>query len=240
MEYYSSSSLKTEGKRALEGKWQTAILVCFVPQLISLLVNMFNMIGRQTGTFVFQELVFQGVSFATNVPVNSGAVLWTAIILLVNIFLVPSLSMGVYSYFMAIHRGQNPTWGQVFSQLPRWWRNVRLSLAVGLMVVLGTVLFVVPGVLAALAYALSYYLVIDDPQMGVVAGMGASREMMKGKKMFYLVLNLSFIGWSLLISMADVFIGGSVIGLVVVTIANLFLQVYLQSTMAAFYNYIKN
>lgn len=235
MDMYGASAFKTQGKKALEGKWQTAIIVCFVSQLISMLTTMVTVIGRRTGFFEFYTYTFQGLVLPTNVPANQGAIIWMIAIQLVNIFIIPSLTMGVYAYFTAIQRGENPSWRIVFSQLPHWWRNVRMFLAMGLFIFLWSMLFIFPGIVAAISYTLVPYLLLDHQSMGVMEGIRTSKNMMQGKKGFYFFLSLSFFGWMLLISFAEVFFGATVVGIAVIQIANLFLQVYMQSTYAAFY-----
>ena len=60
-----------------------------------------------------------------------------------------------------------------------------------------SLLFVIPGIIMALAYSMVAYIIIDTDKTGVDA-MKESRAMMKGYKWNYFVFGLSFIGWILL------------------------------------------
>lgn len=70
----------------------------------------------------------------------------------------------------------------------------------------GTILLAVAAALLLLAgelwiamrYALSIYLLIDDPQMGVVESLRVSREKMKGNKGRLFYISLSFLGMGML------------------------------------------
>ena len=66
---------------------------------------------------------------------------------------------------------------------------------------LWTLLLIVPGIIKAFAYALVPYLLSDDKykDLGYREVLKKSEEMMNGHKMDYFVLNLSFIGWYLLV-----------------------------------------
>ena len=61
-----------------------------------------------------------------------------------------------------------------------------------------SLLFAIPGIVKAYAYSMSYYILNDHPEMTANEAVTASKEMMKGHKGELFVLDLSFIGWSLL------------------------------------------
>ena len=67
-------------------------------------------------------------------------------------------------------------------------------------IVLWCLLLIVPGIIKAIAYALVPYLLADEKykDLGYREVLKKSEEMMKGHKMDYFVLCLSFIGWFLL------------------------------------------
>ena len=69
-----------------------------------------------------------------------------------------------------------------------------------LFVSLWTLLLVIPGFVKACAYSQTMYILAEDPSIGPMAAIKQSQEMMKGHKMEYFKLCLSFIGWSILAS----------------------------------------
>ena len=79
------------------------------------------------------------------------------------------------------------------------WVNILIAtILVTIIVTACTLLFVVPGIIMALAYTFVTYLVVDTDVSGSDA-LSKSREMMKGYKWDYFVFVLSFIGWYLLV-----------------------------------------
>jgi len=80
------------------------------------------------------------------------------------------------------------------------WVNLLIAgLVSSLLIGLGFVLFVVPGIILALAYTFVNFVIIDS-KLSAIDALKKSREMMKGYKWNYFVFGLSFFGWLLLIA----------------------------------------
>lgn len=77
-------------------------------------------------------------------------------------------------------------------------RLIGLGLLEGLFIFLWSLLFVIPGIIAAYRYRMARYLLIDRPEMSVSECLRVSKQMMHGHKWECFVLDLSFIGWWLL------------------------------------------
>ena len=93
-----------------------------------------------------------------------------------------------------------------------------MSLVVGLL----TLLLIIPGVIASMAFYLTPYILKDNPELSILDALRLSRKMMHGHKMQLFCLQLSFIGWGLL-------------NLLTLGIGTLWLLPYMTTTMAAFY-----
>lgn len=63
-----------------------------------------------------------------------------------------------------------------------WWRFLVLSIAVGLTILVGLLLFIVPGIIFVRRYFLSQYVLIDQ-DLGTGESMRASNELSKGRSM---------------------------------------------------------
>ena len=105
------------------------------------------------------------------------------------------------------------------------------SLFVGLPVAYGftilwSLLLVIPGIIKSYSYAMTSFILKDEPEMKNNAAIEKSMAMMEGNKMKLFMLDLSFIGWAILC----IFTLG--IGL-------LFLQPYVAISRAAFYEDLK-
>ncbi len=91
---------------------------------------------------------------------------------------------------------------------------------------LWTLLLVIPGIIKAIAYSQTFYILAEDPTISSEAAINKSMAMMDGHKMDYFVLMLSFIGWALL-------------SILTLGIGFLFLMPYIQVTSANFYLNLK-
>ncbi|MCI8593788.1 MAG: DUF975 family protein, partial [Oscillospiraceae bacterium] len=84
------------------------------------------------------------------------------------------------------------------------------GVAVGLIIILYVALLV--GVLYfILRYVLTDCALFDDPEAGSLAAIRRSKELMQGRKLEYVVLALSFLGWAILVGLLSA-IGGAIGG----------------------------
>ena len=69
-----------------------------------------------------------------------------------------------------------------------------LNLFMALFIWLWSLLFIVPGIIAAYRYRLAPYLMAENPNLGIREAVNMSKELMAGHKWRLFCLNLSFIG----------------------------------------------
>lgn len=101
-----------------------------------------------------------------------------------------------------------------------------LGLVNSVFIALWSLLFVIPGIIKALSYSMSYYIMAENPEM---SGEDARREsimMMNGNKMRLFKLHFSFIGWYLL-------------SMITLGILLFWVVPYVQAATAVFYEEIK-
>lgn len=66
---------------------------------------------------------------------------------------------------------------------------------IALFVFLWSLLLVVPGIIAAIRYSQSFFILKEHPEYGIRQCVNESKKMMKGNKGNYFIMMLSFIGW---------------------------------------------
>ncbi len=64
---------------------------------------------------------------------------------------------------------------------------------------LWALLLVIPGIIALFAYAMTFYILADNPSMGPRQAISKSKELMHGNKWKYFRLCLRFAGWGILL-----------------------------------------
>ncbi len=94
------------------------------------------------------------------------------------------------------------------------------------------------GVRAAYGYMMAPVMVADDPERKLLATLKESRKVMHGKRMLLFSLEASFIGWALLVNLGQSLVEGLfgvVIGMTLGMFCTLFVQVYRDGAIVAFY-----
>ena len=75
--------------------------------------------------------------------------------------------------------------GDVFTGFERYGKALGLFLFRGLFIVLWSLLFIVPGIIAAIRYSQAFFILADDPNKGIRQCMDESKMMMRGNKAKY-------------------------------------------------------
>ena len=87
---------------------------------------------------------------------------------------------------------------QLVSYFPHWKNAICLALLRFLYVFLWSLLFIIPGIIAAYNYSMSSYILTENPDMSASEALRRSKEMMDGNKWRLFCLEMSFIGWAFL------------------------------------------
>ena len=87
----------------------------------------------------------------------------------------------------------------IIETVKKKWLNILIaSVVMGVIIFVGLILFVIPGIILAFTFAMVLYLIIDE-DIEPMEALKKSKDMMKGHKFEYFVFGLSFIGWFLLV-----------------------------------------
>ena len=114
----------------------------------------------------------------------------------------------------------------VFSGFDRLKTAICANLLMYIRVLIGTVFFIIPGILMAYSYSMVNYVIADNPDMTAREALRESKRIMKGNRWRLFCLCLSFIGWMFL-------------GIFTLGIALLWVIPYQQASVAAFYKEAK-
>jgi uncharacterized membrane protein len=154
-------------------------------------------------------------------------IMMVANVLLLFLVMVP-LGIGYYQAFKVLFTdGDNKLTANCFRlSFGNYFKNVAAYLLMCLFIFLWTLLLIIPGIIKALAYSMTPFILKDFPELSVNQAINLSQKMMKGHKFDYFWLGLSFIGWILL-------------GLLTLGIGYIWLIPYMYTSYAAFYEEVK-
>ncbi len=118
-------------------------------------------------------------------------------------FLGVLLLYGPLTYgYIAYLRAQNDNKVQDFSLLFKGFNNFVETMVAGLLytliIIVGTILLIVPGIIAALGLSMTFFIMVERPGITGVEALKMSWEMMMWHKWEFFEHNLRFIGWMLL------------------------------------------
>jgi len=107
---------------------------------------------------------------------------------------------------MNISRGEEFSIEQLFDGFKDFLRAFIAGLLIGIFVLLFTLLLIVPGIIVAICFSMTFFILLEDSSISAWDAMKKSKEMMEGYKMTFFCLNLRFLGW-ILISILTLGIG---------------------------------
>lgn len=109
------------------------------------------------------------------------------------------VAFGLITTLVKCIRNESERWfADAFGGFRRPFGLLWLTALMTLKIFLWTLLFVIPGIIAAFRYALAWYVKAEDPEMGANACLKRSGEIMKGRKWKLFRFSLSYAGWVLL------------------------------------------
>ncbi|MBQ3378509.1 MAG: DUF975 family protein [Clostridia bacterium] len=188
------AEMKRNAKASLKGRWGLAIGVTVLFTAIILILSWIVQMPFKEELDLYTYYMLNGIEFEPDPAVMSGYYILTIIMDIV----ISPIVIGVMVVFMRISRGQEARVGDMFTPISRFLKIAGLFLLVFIKTFLWTLLFIIPGIIAAYRYSMAFYIMAENPDIGIVEAIERSKVMMKGNKWRLFVLQLSFIGWMLL------------------------------------------
>ena len=170
----SITNYKNRALSALENKWGNFVLI----------------------TFVYGFII--GITQILSGDKDSPAILH--LIGLVLFILALPLTWGFQTLFLGAVRGGEATAKDMFEGYNKelFSRVLTTTLLYYVYVFLWSLLLLIPGCIKSYSYAMTPYILKDDPEMKNNAAIEESMRMMDGHKLELFLLDLSFIGWAIL------------------------------------------
>lgn len=214
----SGSDYRLKARQVLSGAWGPSILAALIAALLGASLTG-GSISFNIRSDDLQKLFSHSRAFLSFLLFFGS---FAGFLGLAQFILGGTIKLGYCRFLLKQHDGGNPEIADLFSQFDRFGNGFCLALLQTIFIVLWSLLFVIPGIVAAYSYSMAQFIMLENPEMRPMEALRASKQMMYGHKMDLFLLNLSFIGWSILC----VFTLG--IGL-------LWLNPYMNAAYAAFY-----
>jgi len=107
-------------------------------------------------------------------------------------------NLGLSLFTLNLARGREAKIDQIFEGFKNFSTAFAAYLLSGLFILLWSTLLIIPGIIAALSYSQTFFIIADDPSLRAMEAIDKSKAMMDGHKSRLFVLCLIFLGLSLL------------------------------------------
>ena len=216
----TSSELRAIARRNLEGTWGISVGIALVAALLGGLI-----VG--TGSNI-------NFNFNEDTVRNLPPIFWTVLLPLVSVagllgivsfILGGTVELGYAKFLLKQYDRKQLQFSDLFSQFERFGTGFAQKFLRTLFTVLWSLLFIIPGIVKGLSYAMTPFILEEHPEMTASEAIKASMRLMDGHKMDLFILGLTFIGWQILACLT-------------MGIGFLFLNPYMNAAYAAFYRSI--
>ena len=145
---------------------------------------------------------------------------------ILSLLLAGPLQLGISIYFLNIVYNQPATIENLIEGFKPLLRVLLVYLIISITTLFGILLLIVPGIIIALGLSMSYYILIEKPELTIEEVLKESWRLTDGYKLELIVLHLRFIPWYLL-------------GLLCFFVGIFVVLPWHQLTLANYYKYLK-
>ncbi|MBR1705255.1 MAG: DUF975 family protein [Bacteroidales bacterium] len=243
----TNQDFKNAALAALKGNWAKAVLLTVIYlAVVSVAVGPYSASAVRLQTYTQEHLSYsasRGIGQALSQAMSQTVALasdpayqslqrqsngTSGVMYLLLIFVMLPLGVGVANAFLRLLRNGDDALVQnaVGIATKGYWHKVWGMLLMEIFIALWSLLLVIPGIIKAFSYAMTPYILEENPELSANEAIDRSRYMMKGHKFDLFWLYLSFIGWFIL-------------AFLTLGIGFLWLQPYVYTSVAAFYEEVK-
>lgn len=159
---------------------------------------------------------FGGISFNFNTDTNSNflyfntnkelyififVVIAICIAAICSAFIIAPFTLSRHYVYLKVARGENVRFVDAFYGFKDYFSALKLYFLTNIYVLLWLCLFIIPGIVASYKYLFAFHYLADNPGASARECIRRSKEITNGYKRTLFALDLSFIGWNLLVSM---------------------------------------
>jgi uncharacterized membrane protein len=168
----NNSAIRASARKMLSGNWLNPILA----GLSIIAVQLISMVLQAILPTVLSPILALAVFLGATAPI----------------------SFGIIMFYLKFVRGKNPEPAEVKEGYQFWSKSIIAMFLVSLYTWLWSLLLIIPGIIKACSYSMTYFILIDNPDLTPSEAITKSKEMMNGYKSQFFFLGLSFIGWIIL------------------------------------------
>ena len=209
-----NSDLTAQAREALSGNWGTAVAFTFLYGIIMQSFQALNQFSSLFPRFMSRESAAIALVVAMFFSIV-GSYIFAGV-----------FQLGLSRFYLDIIRGDVQGIGRLFYGFKFFWKAAGTYLLMMLIILAWTLLLIIPGIMATFSYSMTFYVLADNPEIGISEALARSKRIMKGNRWKLFSLYCRFIGWFLL-------------ALLTCGIGILWVQPYMLTATAAFYEDVR-
>ena len=233
-----AADFRSIARNALKGKWGIAVVAGLIASLLGVIgANGPELkVELNEGTFnaslqMFGQDVISSIRGIGILNIVAGVAVYLAIIAVIvgiSLFILGSIVEVGYMKFNLdlVDRQKEAEIGTMFGYFQFWKTTACARFLQSVYVLLWSLLFVIPGIIARYSYAMTSYVLAEAPDLTASEAIERSKQMMSGNRWRLFCVQISFIGWDILSALLTFGIG------------SLWITPYKQAATAAFYREI--
>ena len=194
-----NNQIMKEAQESLKGKWGISIATCLIAGVITIMITIL-------GGYLINE------DWGGN---------------LLSLFVTPPIGVGLALFFLNIHSGNKLEIKTIFNPFNDVWLNSVLAYFMMIVIILiGFLLFFIPGVIATLMFSQVLYIIAEDNEIDPYNALVKSKKMMDGNKwkLFKIILRILLL---------------AIVCILTLGIGFIWLAPYQNAVYAKFYNVLK-
>lgn len=228
-----SSKIREIARRSLEGNWKQVFVGAFI--YFIMLSGISSILGYFFTTVRYIQLA-TGHYLPVEINYASG----------VYEFLVSGpLMCGLMMFLLTYFRTKKIDYRLNFEGFSMFGKAFVLFLLYSVKIFLWSLLFGIPGIIAAYRYSQCFYLRVEHPDWTATECINESKRLMRGNKAKLFCLQLSFIGWYFLAGFAvgiiTYFEVPGILGVIILIIGSIptvIVDLYCNTALTAFYEIV--
>ena len=194
-----NNQIMKEAQESLKGKWGISIAACLIAGVITIMITIL-------GGYLINE------DWGGN---------------LLSLFVTPPIGVGLALFFLNIHTGNKLEIKTIFNPFKDVWLNSVLAYFMMIVIIIiGSILFIIPGIIASLMFSQVFYIIAEDNKIDPYNALVKSKKMMDGNKwkLFKIILRILLL---------------AIVCILTLGIGFIWLAPYQNAVYAKFYNVIK-
>ena len=194
-----NNQIMKEAQESLKGKWGISIAACLIAGVITIMITIL-------GGYLINE--------------NWGGNL-------LSLFVTPPIGVGLALFFLNLHDGNKLEINTIFNPFKDVWLNSVLAYFMMIVIIIiGSILFIIPGIIASLMFSQVFYIIAEDNKIDPYNALVKSKKMMDGNKwkLFKIILRILLL---------------AIVCILTLGIGFIWLAPYQNAVYAKFYNLLK-